>query len=247
MVMAQASSFVMLPLLSRYQNSPDLFHREYKLFVQLIAIGSIATMVPLILSGEQILRLCFGSKYAGGGDILAWLAAACGFRFLRIAPATAAMARADTQNQMVSNLFRLSSLLACAGVIFIRSRVEAMAACALFGELVALFISTYRLNRRQAIPSQDTLNSAIYLAACLGIAGIFVFLGVHTLNLPTTIAISAVVVLFVFGVSRVLFPQTFGRLSNSVALIINQRPVSRNCNQPANECTAFGRSQSNSQ
>lgn len=183
MILATGIGAILLPVLSRHQDDPVLFRKEYQNYVLLTAIAATVTMLPLIMAGEQTLKLFYGSKYIGGGMIMAWLAVAYAFWLLRIASSTAAMARADTQNQMISNFFRASSLLLALPAVFLGAPVVAVAACTVFGQIAALIASALRLKHRQRVPLSDTFKPAAYLGCCLAVAGVPVMLGMHQWSL----------------------------------------------------------------
>jgi O-antigen/teichoic acid export membrane protein len=214
-VIAHASSALILPLLSPLQRAPELFIREYRTCVQLCALGAALTMVPFVAAGEQILKLVYGAKFTGAGSIMAILAVACAFRFLRIAPATAALARADTQNQMISNGCRIISVALAGGMAIVGASVEAVAASGVVGEIAALIASSYRLKSHQGVSIREAWRPVGYLAANLAIAWAMVWAGIH--NWPLSSA--AGIVLLLIGASLLtaywLFPVSFGRLWSS--------------------------------
>jgi len=182
-IFAQVASSIMLPLLSRVQDSPEAFRTHYRRSAAFTAVGSMITAIPLIVAGEQALVLMYGPKYAGAGRVLAWLGAASAFRFLRLAPAVAAIARADTQTQMFSNVFRALSVLLVLAAVYWRCSIETVAACAVIGELIAFGGCIQRLRRLQSVGVWDSLKPALYLSGCLAGAGALVAAGSQTWSL----------------------------------------------------------------
>jgi O-antigen/teichoic acid export membrane protein len=223
MIMAGGMSSILLPLLSRHQEDPVRFRREYKDYVLLTAIGAMVTMLPLVLAGEQILKLLYGSKYAGGGMVMAWLAAAHAFWFLRMVPSIAAMARADTQNQMISNLFRLSYLPLVLLAVLLGASVATVAACAVFGQLAALVASAWRLKRRQSVPLSDTFRPAAYLGACLAVAGVSIMLGAHQWHLVAAVGVSALLCVCALASAFRLFHESMRRLWQGLSPVLFRR------------------------
>jgi O-antigen/teichoic acid export membrane protein len=215
-VIAHASSSLMLPLLSPLQRTAELFLREYRICVQLCAVGAAVTMAPFVVAGEQILKLVYGDKFIGAGSILALLAVACAFRFLRIAPATAALARADTQNQMISNLCRIISVALAGGMAIVGAAVEMVAASAVIGEIAALVASSYRLKSHQGVAIREAWRPFGYLAANLSLAWGMVWAGIHNWSLFPAAGMAVLTV----GTSLIsaywLFPFTFDRAWNSL-------------------------------
>jgi O-antigen/teichoic acid export membrane protein len=223
MIMAHAASSIMLPVLSRVQGNSGQFHGEYQACIQLSAVGAVATMVPLIIGGEQILKILYGSKYVGGGAILAWLSVACAFRFLRIAPAIAAMAKADTQNQMISNMFRVSSLAFGFLVLLMGKSVEALAASMMLGELLALIAAAYRLRRKQKIPINDMAKSTLYLGSAMAIAGAGVLFGSQKWDLIFVVVVLVILFVLALTAARWLFPESIVRLRRLITNAISRQ------------------------
>jgi O-antigen/teichoic acid export membrane protein len=214
-VIAQASSSLMVPLLSPLQRNPELFCREYRNCVQLCAVGAAVTMVPFVIAGEQILTLVYGAKFVGGGSILALLAVACAFRFLRIVPATAAIAMADTQNQMISNLCRIISLALAGAMVLLGAAVEMVAASAVVGEIAALAASSYRLKSRQGVSTREAWQPAGYLSVNLSVAGIMVWAGIQHWHMFSAMGMALLSVGCCLISAYRLFPVTFDRFWNA--------------------------------
>lgn len=165
MIFAQVAASLMLPILSRVQDRPEDLSRQYRLCLEFATVGAVVAMLPLILGGEQLVRLFYGAKYAGAGPIMALLGAAGAVRFLRFAPAVAAMARADTVNQLYSNLWRGLSF-PLAGVFAVSGGgLILIAASPLIAELIAGTASLVLLRRRQGVPLRYSAAAVIY---CLG-------------------------------------------------------------------------------
>jgi len=214
-VIAHASSALILPLLSPLQHTPELFGREYRVCVQLCAVGAAVTMVPFVAGGEQVLKLVYGAKFTGAGSIMAILAVACAFRFLRIAPATAALARADTQNQMISNLCRIISVALAGGMAIVGASVEAVAASGVVGEIAALIASSYRLKSHQGVSIREAWRPVGYLAANLALAWAMVWAGIQNWPLPSAAGIVILLIGVCLFTAYWLFPVSFGRLWSS--------------------------------
>ncbi len=169
-VFARVTSQLMLPLLSRAQDDLDEFRRRYCTCLRATSFASVMILGPLVAIGEEIITLCYGHKYAGAGQITALLGVASGFRFLRLTPAIAATARADTKNQLYSNIWRIISLPAALAVAFLGGGMLPIAICVLGGEIVAGANSVLRLSRRNRVPVRDHLRPVLLLTVCLGAA-----------------------------------------------------------------------------
>ena len=123
-------------------------------------------------------------------------------------------------------MFRISSLLPASGAIVLGATVEAVAACGLFGEMLALVASTYRLKRCQAIPAREMLKSAIYVIVCLFAAGGIAWFGAHHWALWSVSFILSLLVLCAFTAARWLFPDCIRRLRNEVYSFLTRWPSS---------------------
>jgi O-antigen/teichoic acid export membrane protein len=162
-IFGQVGYALMLPILSRAQDDPERFRRQYRACVEYAGVGAVVLTLPLIVAGEQLVALLFGSKYAGTGLLMALLGAASAVRFLRFVPTVAAIARADTLNQLYTNLWRGLGLPLAAAVAVLGGGVALIAACALLGELLAAVVSVLRLRRYQGVPLRDTAGAAVYV------------------------------------------------------------------------------------
>lgn len=184
LVMAPAFMFgrifnsVALPLLARVQDDSGALERRYRQVVSGVTVFSVMSSVGLIMGAEVIMRLAYGQKYAGAGVFLGWLAAANAFRTLRMAPALAALAKGDSQNQMISNLARVMSLIPAVLVAWMHQPVWMLACMGLFGEALACSVSFTRLRRRDGIPLAASLKPAVLLAVVVGASGLASWLGV---------------------------------------------------------------------
>ncbi len=142
---------VMLPLFARVQNEEDRFRRRYIQALAILSGFAVFCTVGLVVGSESIMLIVYGAKYAGSGPILAWLAAATAFRTLRIAPALAALAKGDTQNQMRSNVWRLAALIPALPLAVFGFPVWAIACTGLVGEFLACTASFLRLRSQYSI------------------------------------------------------------------------------------------------
>lgn len=174
-IFGQVGSSIMLPILSRSQDDPEQFRRHYRICAETAGVGAVVLTLPLIIGGEQIVAVIYGSKYAGTGILMALLGATSAVRFLRFVPAVAATARADTLNQLYSNIWRGISLPLTVTVAMLGGSVALIASCALLAELVATAVSVLRLRTRQGVPLRDTAGAAAYVLGfvALGLALVY--------------------------------------------------------------------------
>jgi len=157
---------MMLPLLSQVQSDKEKFKFRYRVCVEFVSLGSSVVSGFLILFSEGLMVTVFGQKYAGGGVILAWLATANAFRLIRSAPTLAAMALGDTFNNVFSNAFRVLSFILVLASAFAGKPVVWIAASGCFGEILALWAATLRLQNVHKLSGSIVLGPT---ALCVGI------------------------------------------------------------------------------
>lgn len=181
-VFSQVGGSLMLPLISRVQDDPERFCRQYRLCVQIAAISGVLCLLPLIVAGDPLIRLLYGAKYQGTGAFVAILGAAWTVRFLRQAPTLAAVAKADTINSLYSNLCRAASFPLALVVVAMRGSPLQIAACAIVGEILAAVASAVRIARR-GVPLRESYSASIYLVTLVSVGLGFSLLGGASLNI----------------------------------------------------------------
>jgi len=168
-----------LPVMSRVQDDASAFARRYRLVMAGVCVFSAAYAVGMIVAAELLMRWVYGAKYAGAGIILAWLAAANAIRHIRVAPAIAAMAKGDSQNQMFSNLARVTALLPALAVAMAGKPLWMIASTGLAGELLACAVSFRRLAKHHHVPLKDSLWPASLVVVILPLLGIACHFGIQ--------------------------------------------------------------------
>src|SRR5262249_1653877 len=141
---------------------------------ELASICATLLACGLILLGEGFVTLAFGAKYKGAGAIVAWLATANAIRIMRAIPTLAAMARGDTMNNLISNIFRVLSLAFGLACVYIHAPITWIAACGVIGEIFAITVSWRRLKAKQGVSvwaSFKTTAPGIVFIALSGAAG----------------------------------------------------------------------------
>lgn len=156
---------VTLPLMAKVQDNPALFRRRYQQVLSVMTLYATVSSVGFLLGAEGLMRLVYGPKYAGTGYLLAWLAASGAFRVLRMAPAVAAIAKGDSQNQLLSNLARAGALLPAFLLAHRGQPLWMLAACGLLGETLGGAVSLWRLWVRDKVPVGLTLRPMLGTAA----------------------------------------------------------------------------------
>jgi O-antigen/teichoic acid export membrane protein len=201
MLIASVSTNLFLPLLSRVQDSGRSFERRYYFVCQTVALAGGLFSIPFIISGEWIIRVVYGPKYANVGNLVAWLAAMQALRIIRIGPTLAAMAKGDTKNAMYSNIVRSVAFVGVVMTAAFGGSLSLIAASGFMGEVLAMGFCVWRLKNIHRIPMAVCLKPAIT-------SGIFMVLGAAAASafrmnktLPVSLSISVVtVILFLGGV-----------------------------------------------
>ena len=158
---------VTLPLMAKVQDDPVQFRRRYQQVLSVMTLYATVSGVGFLLGADGLMRLVYGPKYAGTGYLLAWLAASGAFRALRMAPAVAAIAKGDSQNQLLSNLARAGSLLPAFVLAQHGQPLWMVAGCGLVGEALGGVVSLWRFRVRDKIPVGLTLRPMLGTAALL--------------------------------------------------------------------------------
>lgn len=226
-IFAQTGSSLMLPILSKAQDDSERYRRSYRECVTYAAMASVFLLLPLIVAGEQIATLLYGVKYSGVGPVLAILGASSAVRFVRFTPAIAAMAKADTVNQLYANLWRAISFPLALGVVAtVGGNVVLVAACGLVAEVAAALFSVVRLRRRQGIPIRDNLAAGVFIATFLSAGLATAFSGASHLSLWMAVVLCLLFVITAFVTSLIVFPDTWSGLSRATGWTWRGRIVS---------------------
>lgn len=172
-------SSLVIPVLAKVQDDPSALLQRYRQILALVVAFTAVSSVGMVIGSEALMRLVYGNKYAGSGVILAWLAAASAFRNLRMAPTSAALARGDSQNQLIANLWRVLSLLPALGLAVIQTPVWMIAFSALFGEALSCWMSLLRLRKRDGVPLSASLVPTLWLTVLVAGAGLVAWSGAY--------------------------------------------------------------------
>ena len=204
---ARVAGPVMTSVLAGVQAHRAEFVTKCRLCLQVSATATILLTLPLFVSGEQIAATIFGEKYAGVGPLMAILAAASAFRFLRTAPTTVAMALGDTKNLMWANVARSLSLPLALGVVLAGGGIEWVAGCAVAGEAVALAASFALMAATHALPVRLLFRPVVFTVACLLVSAAVFLLGSPRWPVTVAVAASAGLALLSAGAAWCLFSE----------------------------------------
>jgi len=170
-IFAAVLSSLLLPTLAKHQDDHEEFQLRYRRALDLCVVGSLLLLAPIVMAGDTIIKLIYGPKYSNVGTLMAIFGAVVALRFFRLAPTVASMSKADTVNQLVSNIARSISLPTA--LILVGFGIKDMvfiAACGLVGEGLAILVSIIRVHRRQGIPFMINLKPIFFLGSWLLVA-----------------------------------------------------------------------------
>ena len=197
---------ISLPLLSEVREDLPRLGARYGLYCQLLVLIGCTFSLSMLLCGEMVIRLIFGSKYAGIGLIACWLTIAQALRTLRGATVSAAMAQGDTMINLISTLSRLSGLLIAIGVGLLKANLLWFAVTGFIGECIALSVAISLLAIKHRLPPRLTIfPAALGGMVMLLVGAIKYFFGIGSysylnwLLLPLCIA-------FAVGIFSACFP-----------------------------------------
>jgi O-antigen/teichoic acid export membrane protein len=156
---------ILLPVLSRAQNDQELYVRRTRLCARGVALLTAMFAVPLVAGGGVVILWLYGTKFSVAATVISWLAAMQAVRLLRATPTLSAMARADTFNSMMSNVWRSVALGAMAFAAWMRADLEWVAAAGVLGEILALVYCVARLSKKQSVPWTVTMSPALLILA----------------------------------------------------------------------------------
>lgn len=216
-LVANVSTSLLLPHLSRVQKVRAEFEDRYSLFAELIAMVAGVISIPLIISGGWLVSLVYGNKYAAAGSFIGWLAAMWSLRMIRVTPTLAAMAFADTRNAMAANIARTAALAGVLTAASTGASVVWIAISGFAGELFALAVCVLRLRREHQVPLGLAMKPCAVFAASLAAASLLTVAGVRQLSGVLGLGASALLVLGFALLMTVLFPQLRSKLSSLAA------------------------------
>jgi O-antigen/teichoic acid export membrane protein/pimeloyl-ACP methyl ester carboxylesterase len=177
-VLASAPSFALLkivggtalPILSKAAGNHTLLRSQYALVAQVFSLCGALFAVGMVIAGEQIIVLLYGSKYAGTGILAAWLSCGHAVRMIRGAPTGVAWSRGETASQMLGNVVRLAGLVLVVPVVWCKGPLYWVAAAGLVGEVLALLAQTIAVRRRHEIEQRLCFVPALTGTVCVGVA-----------------------------------------------------------------------------
>lgn len=141
MIFAKLSAILLMPILSRNRENFELFGRCSSMALTACASFGLLMVCGFTLAGPALLQLSYGSQFMQATSVIGLLSAMQALRVLRIAPSIIANSQGHTENAMIANIFRSFSLPLAVYFATAGYSVQAVAACGIAGEVVALAVS----------------------------------------------------------------------------------------------------------
>lgn len=201
-LIANVSTSMLLPLLSRVQGHRDLFVQRYLTCTKVLAVIAALISILFILAGGWLVTLIYGDMYKVAGECIGWLAAMQSLRVIRVAPTIASIAQGDTFATMLANIVRTSSLLVVLMVAAANLGLPWIAASGFVGEVLAIIFLSVILLRHQSI------NPALCLVpVCVALAAMAVVVLASRGGITIAVLIGLVVVGVLFRHLKEIFLQ----------------------------------------
>jgi O-antigen/teichoic acid export membrane protein len=160
MMLFKITGPIALPLLAKVQEFPKKFMLHYGVFTQGMALCASVFAVAMVLGSEPAVTLLFGQKYRTAATLVTWLALAQAVRILRGAPTCAAMAKGDTVNTLMSNVWRLSGLVLAVPFAISKMDLRWIAIAGGVGEVIAYWYAIRDLQAKCEVPLLSSLLPA---------------------------------------------------------------------------------------
>jgi hypothetical protein len=151
--------------LSSVQTSASVFMARVKRTAEVVGLFGSLLGGGLAILGPVLISLLYGNKYAASFSVVPWLAASQGLWMIRVGPTIIALARGDSVNAMLSNIWRASAL-GPALIAGIFGSPRDVSIVAFGGEAIALAASIIYLSRRQSVAARVWFWPTM-IAACL--------------------------------------------------------------------------------
>jgi O-antigen/teichoic acid export membrane protein len=167
-----------LPFLSRLQESLREFEWRYLRCVNAVVLLAAVVSISFIVGGGWVVTWVYGHKYSAAAGFIGWLGAMWGVRIIRSVPTLSAIARGDTKTSMVSNIVRSLALVGMALAAAMGSRLAWISICGFCGELLALGMLLWRLQRWHGIPAVLTFRPLAVTALGMAAGGLMSAAGI---------------------------------------------------------------------
>jgi O-antigen/teichoic acid export membrane protein len=206
MTVSKLASALLLPLFSRVQEDQATLRRYFLLSVQVLALLGAVIALPLVIIGGDIIVLIYGEQYTSATEFIAWMGVLIAVRIFRLGPTIAALAKGDSKNSMIANMFRTIGVLGAVVVAWLGLPLSSIIICGIVGEILALMAAVWRLWHLYGIQIFDSITAPFIVSTILLIAGIVNVLGWTEAGVAVRIAVSATLILALVVMAVLILP-----------------------------------------
>lgn len=167
MMSIRIGSTLFLPVLSVEQNSNSSFNNKSRIFSQILSIIAATYSVIMLLMGDKILPLLYGSKYSAAGTLVGWLSIMWALRIIRVMPSVISMAKGNTKILMHTNIIRILSLFGVIIAVIKNMELVWLAIAGILGELLAYSGILFLNKRHLKISAMIPFRANSFLAICI--------------------------------------------------------------------------------
>ena len=170
MVFANAAQSFFMPMLSKVQDDPEKLERGAIATTKACLLIGIVISVGLSLAGPAFLLLLFGDAYAGGVQVIAWLALMQGIRMAKAGPTIVAISCGKTKLPLYANIVRSFALIFALVAVWQGWGVLGIVIGGIIGETMAVIYFLSLLRRKFGIGLSLLYKSVVISIALVALA-----------------------------------------------------------------------------
>lgn len=205
-ILTKISTSLLLPFLAEKQDRQIEFRECYIITVQVLALIGGVVALPFITAGGNLVVLIFGEQYEAALLFAPYLGGLIAVRIFRLAPTIASLARGDTKNSMIANLFRFTGVATAIVIAWYKLPLSTVIICGIGGETLAFLYTIYRLQRLQGIGISGSAFAPVIVSVILFIAGVNNIISSSTLGMFGSFGTCLLFVFVLIIIGFVAFP-----------------------------------------
>lgn len=168
MLVSNSMQSLLLPRMAHAQDDPPRLQRLYDATISALMLIMAAFVAGTALLGPFVMTLLFGHKYEPATPYLLPLAIMQALRVTRVAPALAAMAKAETRNPLYSNIVRVMALPMALLVAMLTGNIFWMIVSGICGEVISALFSAWLARQRIGLHSRHFLFTLLAILLLMG-------------------------------------------------------------------------------
>lgn len=168
-IFAPVINTIMLPKLSRLQNTQVAFRESFYSYVNFTFITASIILLPSTFIIQYAIPLLYGDKYQNIGHIVTILLCACTLRIIRTTQGVADIAKGVPLLQLLSNSIRALSIPISLILFFIQISAEMVAYANLAAEILAFIFTAGAHQKMLGIPLAGSIRITCSTIVSIGI------------------------------------------------------------------------------